>query len=115
AFGSSNPSSLAVKICDIKSRMPEGKLVLLGDDGKPLKHSKVSRGEPSPHVVATGLDLVTRHFKVPNSCVGGAEVVVGSSGEVNKDSSVSPKECEIDLATSVACESIDAATNEVMS
>ncbi|GKD48273.1 ATPase, F1/V1/A1 complex, alpha/beta subunit, partial [Tanacetum coccineum] len=58
------------------------------------------------------LDLVTRHFKVPNSCVGGAEVVVGSSGEVNKDSSVSPKECEIDLATSVACESIDAATNE---
>nr|GEU74175.1 ribonuclease H-like domain-containing protein [Tanacetum cinerariifolium] len=63
---------------------------------------------------AAGLDTRTGQFEAPNSYVGGAEVTASSSGEVNKDSSVSTKECKIDEATRVACESFDAAMNEIM-
>ncbi|GJZ28007.1 hypothetical protein Tco_0572654 [Tanacetum coccineum] len=95
-------------------RMLDGKLVLLGDDGKPLKPSRLTQVEPSPHEEAVGLDTGTGHFEAPNSCVGGAEVMASSSGEVNKDSFVSTKECKIDEATRVACESFDAAMNEAI-
>ncbi|GJS71910.1 hypothetical protein Tco_0704751 [Tanacetum coccineum] len=56
---SPNPSSLAANIRDIESKILEGKLVLLGDDGKPLKPSRLTRVEPSPHEERASLDLGT--------------------------------------------------------
>ncbi|GJZ53862.1 zinc finger, CCHC-type containing protein [Tanacetum coccineum] len=85
------------------------------DDEKLLKPSRLTRVEPSPIEEVAGIDLGIGHFEVPNSCVGWVEVVARSSGEVNKDSFVSPKECEIDQATYVTCEFFDAVMNEVMS
>ena len=39
AFGSPYSTSLVAKIHDLESQMLEGNLVLVGDDGKPLKSS----------------------------------------------------------------------------
>ena len=39
AYGSTSPTSLVDKIHDFESQMLEGKHVLVGDDGKPLKPS----------------------------------------------------------------------------
>lgn len=40
--GSTSPTSLATKICDIEKQMLDGKLVFVDDDGKPLKPKIVS-------------------------------------------------------------------------
>nr|GEU73503.1 hypothetical protein [Tanacetum cinerariifolium] len=53
-----------------------GKLVLFGDDGKPLKSSRSILVEP-PQLrleVAIRLDSITGNFEVLNTCMGGDEV-----------------------------------------
>ncbi|GJV88787.1 retrovirus-related pol polyprotein from transposon TNT 1-94 [Tanacetum coccineum] len=66
-YGFLNLSFLAKKLCDIEKHMFEGKLVLLVDDGKPMK---LTREDP------TSQEEVVGHFEVSTR---GAEVVVGSS------------------------------------
>nr|GEU79201.1 selenoprotein F [Tanacetum cinerariifolium] len=47
AYGSPSPFTLEEILRDIKRQIYEGKLVLVGDDGKPLKPSRLTRDDPS--------------------------------------------------------------------
>ncbi|GJT47817.1 hypothetical protein Tco_0973974 [Tanacetum coccineum] len=79
----------AKKLCDIEKHMFEGKLVLLVDDGKPMK---LMREDPtSQEEVAGHFEVSTRGAKVVvGSSVRGDVFVVGSSGE----DQVTPIVCE---------------------
>ncbi|GKD67584.1 hypothetical protein Tco_1321674, partial [Tanacetum coccineum] len=47
AYGSPSPFTLEEILRDIERQIYEGKLMLMGDDGKPLKPSRLTRDDPS--------------------------------------------------------------------
>nr|GEZ01741.1 RNA-directed DNA polymerase, eukaryota, reverse transcriptase zinc-binding domain protein [Tanacetum cinerariifolium] len=57
-YGSPSPFTLEEILCDIKRQIYEGKLVLVGDDGKPLKPSRLTRDDPSSQEAVVDQRLV---------------------------------------------------------
>ncbi|GKD63017.1 hypothetical protein Tco_1305125, partial [Tanacetum coccineum] len=66
---------LAAKICNFTSQMLEGKLVLVGDDEKPLKPS-----HDAPNIATVGGTSNDGHVEVVNLSLGGNR---GATYEMN--------------------------------
>nr|GFB58194.1 hypothetical protein [Tanacetum cinerariifolium] len=71
-FGSLHHSSLAANISDIERQMLDDKLMLLGDDGKPLNSCKSHQLElsSSEHIVVTHINVINNVSDV-NLNIGG--------------------------------------------
>ncbi|GJV81960.1 MDIS1-interacting receptor like kinase 2-like protein [Tanacetum coccineum] len=67
AYGSPSPFTLEEILRDIERQIYEGKLMLMGDDGKPLKPSRLTRDDPSSQEELVGHSEVGGEFASPKA------------------------------------------------